>query len=58
MVAYWLQGIHGSQTPQEIVEDLASGVLSKVPLEFDLEEVQVEAIVWRDDVKHLLMLTY
>ena len=31
----------GGKTSQEIIEDLASDILSKLPLEFNLEETKV-----------------
>ena len=36
-----LQTGGGGRSSQEIIEDLASDILSKLPQEFNLEEVQV-----------------
>lgn len=36
-----LQLSGGGKSSQEIIEELASDILSKIPPDFDLEEVQV-----------------
>ena len=42
---YILQTGGGGKSSQEIIEDLASDILSKLPPEFNLEEVQVKYII-------------
>lgn len=41
----WFQTSSGGKSSQEVIEDLACDILSKIPLPFDTEMVQVSGSV-------------
>lgn len=44
-IIVWFQTSSGGKSSQEVIEDLACDILSKIPLPFDTEMVQVSGSV-------------
>lgn len=47
----WFQTSSGGKSSQEVIEDLACDILSKIPLPFDTEMVQVSGSVILEEKK-------
>ena len=52
----WFQTSSGGKSSQEVIEDLACDILSKIPLPFDTEMVQVSGSVILEAKKKICYL--
>lgn len=54
----WFQTSSGGKSTQEVIEDLACDILSKIPLPFDTEMVQVSGSVILEAKKKICYLIF